>query len=1159
MMKTEKVFTHLHLHTPYSLLDGFAKIDKVMERAKDYGMDSVAVTDHGVMFGVIEFYKKAKKNNIKPIIGCEVYTAARTMHDKETLDKRSGHLVLLAENNEGYQNLIKLVSAAFIDGFYYKPRIDINLLKGHAKGIIALSACLAGDVQQKLMAGNYAEAKEIACSLNDIFGQGNFFLEMQDHGIREQKRVNVFLRKLSQDTNIPLVVTNDVHYVDKEDAKTHDVLLCIQTGKTLADEHKMEFQTDEFYFKSADEMYELFPEDLDALRNTHSIAQRCNVEFDFNTVHLPEYEVPKGYTKSEYLRELCEQGISRKYGLMSREIRERLDFELKVIEDMGYVEYFLIVWDFIDFSKKHDIQVGPGRGSAAGSIVAYALGITDIDPLKYSLLFERFLNPERVTLPDIDIDFCYEKRDQVIDYVKRKYGEDHVSQIITFGTLGARSSIRDVGRVMGLGYSEVDKVAKEIPFALNMTIDKALSLNPALHAMYEENASARELIDIARSIEGLPRHASTHAAGVVIAKRPVDYYVPLYMQQDESVTTQFSMGTLEELGLLKMDFLGLRTLTVIQKTLEYIKQNHDQTIDFSTMEYDDPLVYELLSSGDTLGVFQLESSGMRHFMKELRPDTFEDIIAGISLYRPGPMESIPQYIKNKNSVEKIEYIHEKMIPILNVTRGILVYQEQVMQVVRDLAGYSYGRSDLVRRAMSKKKMDIMEEERRNFVYGKDHEDGSIDILGCIRNGVDESTANKIYDEMIDFAKYAFNKSHAAAYAVLAYETAYLKTHYKVEFMAALMTSVMGNTDKVVEYIRECERMDIKVLKPDINKSFVDFVVEGSNIRYSLSAVKNIGIQVVESIVEERNKNGPYQDFYDMVDRLDSKELNKRVIESMIKCGALDEITQNRASIMAAYEKIITSSNNARKYNIEGQLSLFDNSSIEGIEKPKLSKDMIVLSEFGEKELLTMEKEVLGLYLSGHPLNQYMDVLRKIASTNTLVLREYQENYFENQDKDNIRVIIGGILTRKSIKTTRKKDMMAFLTLEDMYGSVEVILFPKVFSDNTQFLADDAPLLIEGRLSLKEDEEPKIIAETIKVLHETVEVSMYLKFKDIQDAQLQRTVQLLLQRYPGGCRVYYYDEKTKKVYLPENEKKVDICDELLEDLYDVLGKNSVKIK
>lgn len=1160
MSDTEKLFTHLHLHTPYSLLDGFSKIDKVMERAKEYGMDSVAITDHGVMFGVIEFYKKAKKNGIKPIIGCEVYTAARTMHDKETLDKRSGHLVLLAENNEGYQNLIKMVSRAFTEGFYYKPRVDWELLKDHSKGLIALSACLVGDVQQQLMSGRYKEAKEIACRLNDIFGQGNFFLEMQDHGIREQKRVNVFLRKLSEDTGIPLVITNDVHYVDKEDAKTHDVLLCIQTGKTLADEHKMEFQTEEFYFKSSEEMYELFPEDESALRNTWEIAKRCEVEFDFNSVHLPEYEVPKGYTKSNYLRKLCEQGVFQKYGAMREEIRERLDFELKVIEDMGYVEYFLIVWDFIDFSKKHNIQVGPGRGSAAGSIVAYALGITDIDPLKYALLFERFLNPERITLPDIDIDFCYEKRDQVIEYVKRKYGEDHVSQIITFGTLGARSSIRDVGRVMGISYSEVDKIAKEIPFALNMTIDRALDLNPELHKMYAENNSAKELIDIARSIEGLPRHASTHAAGVVISKRPVDYYVPLYMQQDESVTTQFPMGTLEELGLLKMDFLGLRTLTVIQKTLEHIQKNHNKTIDFSSMEYDDPTVYELLSSGDTLGVFQLESSGMRHFMKELRPDTFEDIIAGISLYRPGPMESIPQYIRNKNSSDSIQYIHEKMIPILNVTRGILVYQEQVMQVVRDLAGYSYGRSDLVRRAMSKKKMDVMEEERKNFVYGKDNEDGSIDILGCVRNGVDEKTANKIYDEMIDFAKYAFNKSHAAAYAVLAYETAYLKTHYKVEFMASLMTSVMGNTDKVVEYIRECERMDISVLKPDINRSYVDFAVEGGNIRYSLSAVKNVGIQVVNAIVEEREQNGFYKDFYDMVSRLNAKDLNKRVVESMIKSGALDSITDNRASIMASYEKIIAASLNSRKNTIEGQLSLFDSANIEGIEKIDIPMGIISLSEFGEKELLAMEKEVLGLYLSGHPLNQYIEILDKEADTNTLTLREYQENYVENQDKDNMHVTLGGIITRKSIKTTRKKDMMAFLTLEDMYGSVEVILFSKVFSDNTQFLVDDAALLIEGRLSLKEDEEPKIIAEKLKLLQEEAleEVSLYLRM-DIYDRDLQREILLLLKEYPGSSTVYYYDQKTKKLYLPSKERKVDLCEELLEDLYDILGKNNVKIK
>lgn len=1159
MRKINRKFTHLHLHTPYSLLDGFAKIDKVIQRAKDFGMDSIAITDHGVMFGVVEFYKKAKKSGLNPIIGCEVYTAARTMKNKESLDKRSGHLVLLAENNEGYKNLIKLVSAGFVEGFYYKPRIDYELLESHSKGLIALSACLAGDVQQRILDGNFAQAKETALRLNKIFGQGNFFLEMQDHGIKEQKRVNIFLRKLSLDTGIPLVVTNDVHYVDKEDAKTHDVLLCIQTGKTLADEHKMEFETDEFYLKSFDEMRELFPENQDALNNTWEIAQRCKVDFDFNKTHLPEYNSPIGMTKSKYLRNLCEEGIQQRYGKINQNLKDRLDFELNVIENMGYVEYFLIVWDFIDFSKKNNIQVGPGRGSAAGSIVAYSLGITDVDPIKYSLLFERFLNPERVTLPDIDIDFCYEKRDQVINYVKKKYGEDHVSQIITFGTLGARSSIRDVGRVLGVPYAEVDKIAKEIPFALNMTIDRALEMNSALDKLYKDNDMTRELIDIARNVEGLPRHASTHAAGVVISKEPVDHYVPLYTQQDESVTTQFPMGTLEELGLLKMDFLGLRTLTVIQKTLEFIEINHRERIDFSSMEYDDPKVYELFSSGDTLGVFQLESSGMRRFMKELKPDTFEDIIAGISLYRPGPMESIPQYVKNKNSGEQIQYIHKKMVPILEVTRGILVYQEQVMQVVRDLAGYSYGRSDLVRRAMSKKKMDVMEEERRNFVYGRDHEDGSIDILGCIRNGIDEKTANKIYDDMIDFAKYAFNKSHAAAYAVLAYQTAYLKTYYTVEFMAAIMTSVSGNTDKVVEYIRECERLNIQVLKPDINKSFSDFSVEKNNIRYSLNAVKNIGVNVVTSIVQERDNKGPFLDFYDMVYRLDSKDLNKRVVESMIKCGALDEITINRASIMAAYENIIVGVHNSKKNNIEGQLSLFDGSKIDGIKKPEVKQEIIYLSEFGEKELLTMEKEVLGLYLSGHPLNQFKDVLKKTASTDTLIIREYQENYAENQDKDNMKLIIGGIVSKKSIKSTRRNEMMAFVTLEDMYGSIEIIVFPKIFSDIAPLLIDDSPILVSGRLSIKEDDQPKIIAEKIEGLNDSINRGIYLKLDDINDEKMQRSINILLKKFPGSSLVYFYDNKTKKVYLPFDGKKIELCDELIEDLEDLLGKDNVRTK
>ncbi len=1149
----DKKFVHLHLHTQYSLLDGFAKIDKLIQRAKDYSMDAVAITDHGVMFGVIDFYKKAKANGIKPIIGCEVYTASRTYKDKEGIDKKSGHLILLAENEKGYRNLVKLVSMGFVDGFYYKPRIDYKILKEHSEGLIGLSACLAGEIQQKLMNGQYKEAKEIALMLRDIFGENNFFLELQDHGIREQKKVNIFLRKLSQDTGIPLVATNDVHYVDKDDAKTHDILLCIQTGKTLADEHKMEFETDEFYFKSQSEMYELFPDDAQALRNTWEIANRCNVDFDFNTIHLPEYRVPENKAPSEYLRQLCQNGLVDRYKTIDSKLQERLDFELNVIENMGYVEYFLIVWDFIDFSKRSNIMVGPGRGSAAGSIVAYTLGITDIDPIKYGLLFERFLNPERVSMPDIDIDFCYEKREKVIDYVREKYGSDHVSQIITFGTLGARSSIRDVGRVMGISYSDVDKVAKEIPFALNMTIEKALDLNPNLRKIYNEDEKARELIDVAKNVEGLPRHASTHAAGVVISKEPVDHYVPLYTQ-DNAVTTQFPMTTLEELGLLKMDFLGLRTLTVIQKAIDIIFRTRNITIDFSNSDYDDKAVYELLSSGDTLGVFQLESSGMRQFMKELKPETFEDIVAGISLYRPGPMDSIPLYIKNKNNPDSVVYDHESIRPILEVTRGILVYQEQVMQVVRDLAGYSYGRSDLVRRAMSKKKMDVMEEERRNFVYGKEDENGNIEINGCVRNGIPEKVANKIFDDMIDFANYAFNKSHAAAYAVLAYETAYLKAYYPVEFMAAIMTSVMGNTDKVVEYIRECERLKIEVLKPDVNKSFTEFAVENNHIRYSLCAVKNVGVHFVENLVAEREEKGIYIDFDDFARRLDKKDINKRTIESLIKCGAFDELIPNRASIMAGYEKILSSISNSRKNNIEGQVSLFD-TQLQNEVKAKI----IELSEFNDKEKLQMEKEVLGLYLSGHPLNEYKDMLSRITTTTTLTLREMKDNYIENQFKDNMSVKIGGVINKKSIKSTKNKDMMAFLTLEDIYGTVEIIVFPKIFLKESSLLQEDVAILVHGRLSLKEDEEPKIIAEKIESLSNQMDNSLYLRVNNIEDKDLLKEIKKVINQYPGNTYIYYFDSKSKKVFAPQKIEAVELCEELLEELADIIGEDNIKIK
>ncbi|MFR2552303.1 MAG: DNA polymerase III subunit alpha, partial [Clostridioides difficile] len=1042
-----KDFAHLHVHTEYSLLDGFSRVKKLIKRAKELNMSSIAITDHGCMFGVIDFYKTAIKEGIKPIIGCEVYTAARGLRDKDpNYDKYQGHLVLLAKNMEGYKNLIKIVSTSYVEGFYYKPRVDMEELKKHNKGIIALSACLAGDVARALMNRNYEKAKQFALDYRDIFGEENFFLEIQDHNLPEQKEVNSGLVKLSKETGIPLVATNDVHYVNKEDSKIHDVLMCIQMGKTLNDPNRMRFGSDEFYLKSREEMEELFPYALEAIDNTVKIADMCNVEFDFNTIHLPKYDVPEGYTPETYLRELCFNGLKERYDNPSNEILERLNYELDVIEKMGYVEYFLIVWDFINFSKENNIIVGPGRGSAAGSIVAYTLKITDIDPIKYSLLFERFLNPERISMPDIDIDFCYERREEVIDYVKRKYGDDHVAQIITFGTMGAKAAIRDVGRVLDIGYNKVDKVAKEIPFALGMTIDKALDTNPNLKELYDQDPETKEIINISKQIEGMLRHASTHAAGVVISKNPVDEYVPLYKHQD-AITTQFTMTTLEELGLLKMDFLGLRTLTVIRDTLDLIEKNrviknYTEKIDFSKMDYDDPKVYEMLSSGNTLGVFQLESAGMRSFMKQLKPDNFEDIVAGISLFRPGPMDSIPAYIKNKSNPKDVTYLHEKLKPIMEVTYGCLVYQEQVMQVVRDLGGYSYGRSDLVRRAMSKKKMDVMEEERQYFIHGKFDEDGNIEIAGCIRNGVEEEIANKIFDDMIDFARYAFNKSHAAAYGVLAYETAYLKTYYPVEFMAALITSVMGNTDKVVEYIRECKALEIDVLPPDINKSFSKFSVEGDNIRFGLAAVKNVGVNIINNIIAERESNGLFVDLVDLVKRLDQKDTNKRVIESLIKCGAFDNISENRASLMAGYESLLESVSMDRKKNVQGQISLFD--AFGDSEEDSDFQQIYSLpkrQEYEERERLNLEKEVLGMYVSGHPLSQFEKELQEKTSMDNgklNSLKEEEESYLQMNETD---VIMGGMIVTKTIKTTKRNEIMAFIELEDLYGAIEIIVFP----------------------------------------------------------------------------------------------------------------------
>lgn len=1143
-----KKFTHLHLHTPYSLLDGFTKIDEVIERAKEFGMDSIAITDHGSMFGAIDFYKKVKKAGLRPVIGCEVYTASRTLNDKENIDKKSGHLVLLAKNITGYQNLIKLVSIGYVDGFYYKPRVDYETLEKYSEGLICLSACLAGEIQKNLLSDNYENAKQIALNLNRIYGKGNFFLEMQDHGIREQKLVNVFQRKLSKDTGIPLVITNDVHYVSKDDFKNHEVLLCIQTGKTLSDEQRMEFQTSEFYFKSQDEMYDIFMDDIEALENSWSIAQMCNLELDFSTYHLPEFKVPDGYSASTYLRMLCKNGLKERYKEVSYDLVSRLEYELSTIESMGYCEYFLIVWDFINYAKENNIMVGPGRGSAAGSLVAYCLKITNIDPIKFNLLFERFLNPERISMPDIDVDFCYEKRDVVIDYVKEKYGSDHVSQIITFGTFGARLAIRDCGRVIGMSYGKVDKIAKQIPTQpLGITISQAMEINPSLKKEYEEDLEVKKLLNAAMSIEGQPRHTSTHAAGVVISKNPIDEYVPLYVD-GENIITQYPMKNLEELGLLKMDFLGLRTLTVIQKTLENIKINQGIDIDVSKINFEDKKIFDLISSGNTLGVFQIESSGMRKFMKELKPENIEDIIAGISLYRPGPMDSIPKYVENKNSGTIVTYTHEKLRPILEVTRGVLVYQEQVMQIVRELGGYSYARSDLVRRAMSKKKMDVMEKERQIFIYG-DEEAG---IAGCIKNGVDEKSANIIFDDMIDFAKYAFNKSHAAAYAVISYETAYLKCYFPLEFMAAMMSSFVGNNEKIIKYKLDCEENGIDVLPVDINKSNSDFSVEKNGIRFPLSAIKGIGRPVAENIVITRKKS-EFKSIDDLISRLDTKYVNKKVLEGLIKSGALDNIIYNRATAISSIDKKLQNIKEIKRSNIKGQVSLF--SMINEVEQPKKE---IEVSEFDKKILLSMEKEAIGFYISGHPLDEYKDFILKNTNINSEEVGEITEENFVDDRK---LYKYCGIISSIKVVSTKKNQLMAFLAVEDIYSSVEVIVFPNLYEEKIDILSEDGIYIFSGRLSVSEEEKTKIIAENIEEVNKENDDSqkkLYIRVKDFKNnKETVNQIENIVSGYTGNLQILYYDETTKKVIIADRQK-IPMENEIISKITSIAGEENVRV-
>ena len=1145
-------FTHLHVHTEYSLLDGSNKIKEYVARVKKLGMDSAAITDHGVMYGVIDFYKEAKAQGIKPILGCEVYVAPGSRFDKEAgnNEDRYYHLVLLAENNEGYQNLMKIVSIGFIDGFYYKPRVDIETLETYHEGIIALSACLAGEIPRYIMRGMYEEACKSALRYQNIFGKNNFFLELQDHGMPEQKQVNQSLLRMSREMGIELVATNDVHYTYAEDVKPHDILLCLQTGKRLSDEDRMRYEGGQYFVKSPEEMATLFPYAPEALENTYKIAQRCNVEIEFGVTKLPKYDVPEGYTSWEYLNKLCWDGFAERYPDDTGKLRDQLTYELSIIQKMGYVDYFLIVWDFIKYSRDHGIAVGPGRGSAAGSLVSYTLGITNIDPAKYQLLFERFLNPERVSMPDIDVDFCFERRQEVIDYVVRKYGKDRVAQIVTFGTLAARGVLRDVGRVMDMPYAFVDSIAKMVPQELNITLDRALKTNPEFKTLYDTNEQVKELVDMSMRLEGLPRHTSMHAAGVVISQKAVDEYVPLSRAQDGSLTTQFTMTTLEELGLLKMDFLGLRTLTVIQNAVRMAEQGHGCKIDVDHIDYNDKAVLDSLGTGKTDGVFQLESTGMKNFMKELKPQSLEDIIAGISLYRPGPMDFIPQYIRGKNHPETITYDCPQLESILEPTYGCIVYQEQVMQIVQKLAGYTLGRADLVRRAMSKKKAAVMQQERQNFVYGNEAEG----VPGCISRGIPENVANKIYDDMIDFAKYAFNKSHAAAYAVVAYQTAWLKYYYPVEFMAALMTSVIDNSTKVSEYILTCRQMNIGILAPDVNESESAFSVSGGAIRYGLNAIKSIGRPVIESIIAERKAGGPYVDLSDFIHRLPGKDVNKRVVENLIKSGAFDSFPANRRQMMLIYGQIMDEATQKKKTELAGQMSLFDFAAEEDKEAFKVK--IPVVAEYNKGDLLAFEKEVLGFYISGHPLEEYEEQWKRGISHVTTDFLPPEEGELPKVH-DGERATVGGMITTKTMKATKTNKMMAFITIEDLVGTVEVIVFPRDYEKIGKMLNVDDKVFVSGRISAEEDRASKMILESIRPFSEPKK-ELWIQFTDVEEFK-RREPELLstIMDSEGSDSVIIYVKKEKMKKVLPASRNIKITDELLGRLYQMFGEKNVK--
>lgn len=1195
------MFTHLHLHTEYSLLDGMNRISELPQYIKDLGMNACAITDHGAMFGVVDFYKACKKAGIKPIIGCEVYTAARTMFDKDSeRDRYSGHLILLAETQQGYSNLVKIVSRSYVDGFYYKPRVDKNLLRQYSEGIICLSGCLAGNVQRMLNLADYDGARREALELLDIFGHGNFFLEIQNHHLEEDPRVMEGLKELSADIGVPLVATNDAHYMKRQDATAQDVLMCIQTQASVSEKDRMRFENDEFYVKSEAEMLELFPDIPDAVERSQEIADRCDVNFTFGDYHLPEYIPPDGKSTEEYLRELCVMGLEKRYGreAVSAEspYRQRLETELKVIEGMGYVEYFLIVWDFIHYAKTNGIAVGPGRGSAAGSIVAYSLDITEIDPIKYNLIFERFLNPERVSMPDIDIDFCIERRQEVIDYVVRKYGHDKVSQIITFGTLKAKAAVRDIARALDASYAEGDEIAKAIPNELGITIAKALEVNQDLRRRYESEPLVKQVLDLSMALEGLPRHASTHAAGIVISKMPLDEYVPLYAS-DKGVATQFNMTTIEELGLLKMDFLGLRNLTVIRDALDMIERNHGVRIDFSSMGYDDPAVYKLISDGNTKGVFQLESGGMTDFMKNLKPSCFEDIVAGIALYRPGPMDSIPKYIENKKHPENIKYVDKHLEPILGVTYGCLIYQEQVMQIVRELGGYSFGRSDLVRRAMSKKKMDVMLEEKENFINGKKDAAGNIEIAGCVANGVPAWAAENIFEDMVSFASYAFNKSHAAAYAVISYQTAYLKCHYPVEFMAALMTSMAGDARHTADYVRNCREMGIALDPPSVLKSQKNYSAEGGRIRFGLLSVKNVGEGIIDAIIKARSDSGATHDIYRFIESIDAGELNRKAVESLIRAGAFDDINPNRAVMMAVCDDAVKRAQNMAKRGNKAQMSLFDLDDFddESLETPALP----VLSDFDKDTKLSLEKEMLGVYLSGHPLDEYAELIEKNTSASTAELTSGGEEFrSENDDesmvintsrfKDGDRVIIAGMVSGVRTMITRKSQEMARMSVEDFEGIIDVIVFPKVFEKSRNLISNDEIVGISGRISFKDESDAEILAEDIVPIERISDLTTnhgreqrYGGRPEARQADAGAPVNPVKIRVSSDVLAAHQDvkgvlmhitdmislypgERDVLVYLPDGrmvrvnrESRINLTDDLRDKLIRVFGSDNVK--